>query len=397
MIKSIERIGETNRATNGMLMKIIEYRSNTDIDIQFEDGKVVKNKTYNNFKKGYIKYPIKSFSNMCKIHNTNYVHALNYRKQHPEMSDIDIIKIVSEIDNNKIVTRIGEVNRAKNGLLMKIIEYRRCDDIDIKFEDGQIVKNKQYEAFKLGQIKHPCINAQTTDKTGETVLQNCGQYATVISYRNVDDIDIKFEDDTILKNKSYGAFKKGRYRNPRYHSIVLKICEKYGITFNDFYKEKCKNIKLTDNEIIEKLLSDTDTITYVKMQCKLLGLRYTAVKAYIDRNKDKTYTEIIKHYLELKDNYEHNELLEYCDRYNLSYGAVSTYKKRNPELTDEQVIEHYRTKSDSFRYRCEQLGINYHSACTHRRSHPELTDEQVLIHFRTDCYINMLGELIIPE
>ena len=38
-------------------MTIIKYRKSEDIDIQFEDETIVKNKTYNNFKKGNIKNP----------------------------------------------------------------------------------------------------------------------------------------------------------------------------------------------------------------------------------------------------------------------------------------------------------------------------------------------------
>lgn len=54
-----------------------------------------------------------------------------------------------------VLDRTGETNIAKNGLNMTIIEYRNCNDIDIKFEDGVIVYNKQYNNFSKGCIKHP--------------------------------------------------------------------------------------------------------------------------------------------------------------------------------------------------------------------------------------------------
>ena len=47
----MNRIGETNIAKNGMKMTIIAYRSHNDIDVQFEDGKIVKNSTYYKFNK----------------------------------------------------------------------------------------------------------------------------------------------------------------------------------------------------------------------------------------------------------------------------------------------------------------------------------------------------------
>lgn len=47
-----DRVGEVNRANNGMLMKIVAYRSSRSIDVQFENGVTVYNKIYWDFKKG---------------------------------------------------------------------------------------------------------------------------------------------------------------------------------------------------------------------------------------------------------------------------------------------------------------------------------------------------------
>ena len=49
------RIGETNKNTKGYLMKIIKYINSKNIDVIFEDGSVVHNKRYGDFKKGNIK------------------------------------------------------------------------------------------------------------------------------------------------------------------------------------------------------------------------------------------------------------------------------------------------------------------------------------------------------
>ena len=52
----------------------------------------------------------------------------------------------------KFIDRKGEVNRAKNGMLMTIIRYGNSSDIDIEFEDGTIAYSKSYDAFKKGKI-----------------------------------------------------------------------------------------------------------------------------------------------------------------------------------------------------------------------------------------------------
>ena len=59
MSQVVDKTGEVRRANNGMLMKIIAYHSRSNIDIQFEDGIVVSGKSYKNFKKGIIPYPLK--------------------------------------------------------------------------------------------------------------------------------------------------------------------------------------------------------------------------------------------------------------------------------------------------------------------------------------------------
>ena len=38
-------------------MTIVEYKDKNHIDVIFEDGTIVQNKTYNNFKNGLIKNP----------------------------------------------------------------------------------------------------------------------------------------------------------------------------------------------------------------------------------------------------------------------------------------------------------------------------------------------------
>ena len=49
--------------------------------------------------------------------------------------------------------REGELIRAKNGEMMKIVKYRKAIDIDVQFEDGTIVEHKSYYNFKKGLIK----------------------------------------------------------------------------------------------------------------------------------------------------------------------------------------------------------------------------------------------------
>lgn len=165
-----KRIGETNLAHNGQMMTIIRYGSATDIDVQFEDGTIVTNKRYYSFQKGHIE-------------NTGL--------------------------SNRI-TKVGETSFSNDGQKMTIIRYGNAIDIDVEFEDGTVVKNKTYYNFIKGRIKN--IN----HRIGETSLAHNGQKMTIIGCRTTADIDVQFEDGTIVKNKTYHSFKCGGIRNPNF-------------------------------------------------------------------------------------------------------------------------------------------------------------------------------------
>lgn len=184
------RVGETNIANNGMLMTIIAYRSYRDIDIEFEDGFVVYNKCYASFKSGYIKNPNKKADKTIK-------------------------------------SRVGETNIANNGMLMTIIAYRSCTDIDIKFEDGTIVKNKSYGEFKKGQVRNTNIRQGMVSRIGESKLMNCGLYAEIIDYNSSVDMTVRFSNDVVRNNVRYLDFKKGILKPTKRSIIRLKVGDEF--------------------------------------------------------------------------------------------------------------------------------------------------------------------------
>lgn len=53
----INRVGEQRRNNHGSLMTIVKYENNKNITIQFENGYLLENKNYNDFKNGKIQYP----------------------------------------------------------------------------------------------------------------------------------------------------------------------------------------------------------------------------------------------------------------------------------------------------------------------------------------------------
>ena len=234
----IDRVGEVNRANNGMLMKIVAYRSCKSIDVQFENGVTVYNKVYWDFKRGVLGLPRRDRTGeVRRSNNGRLMKVVAYRSS----KDIDIqfengsIAYNKSYDNfkrgkidyPKVNGRVGEVNKAINGMLMKVVAYRSSKDIDIQFEDGTLVCNKTYNNFRTGKINNPSIYFS---REGEVNRANTGLLMKIIAYRNNQDIDIQFEDGTVVKNRLYGAFKKGEILHPMISKMVCK-----SVSHKNFY------------------------------------------------------------------------------------------------------------------------------------------------------------------
>ena len=167
-------LGETRKMNNGQTATCICYANYFDIDIQFEDGTIVRNIRKDAFYSGSVKNP-------------------NYKKT-----------ITREI--------LGEKRLMNNGQCATCVAYRRFDDIDVQFEDGTIVIHKRKDAFLSGGIDNP--NYNPSNCVGLTLKLNCGYTATCIAYRKYSDIDIQFEDGTIVEHVSASNFIKKAIQHP---------------------------------------------------------------------------------------------------------------------------------------------------------------------------------------
>ena len=117
-----------------------------------------------------------------------------------------------EIEELKI-ERIGESRKMNCGMLATIIKYINSDDIDVKFEDETIVKNKSYYHFTRGEISNPNYYKKFI---GLKNTMNCGMECEIVRWGYCDDIDVIFSDGTLVKNKSYSKFQNKSIGNPNY-------------------------------------------------------------------------------------------------------------------------------------------------------------------------------------
>lgn len=226
MSQKINRVGETVLMSCGLSATIIQYRNANDMDVEFEDGVVVTNKTYNHFKRREIRNPY--------------------------------YKPVNQLE----IERVGETRLMTNGMQATIIAYRNSKDIDVQFEDGTIREHARYGHFKSGKIhsgKIHTIYSPSAERLGQTKQMICGQMATVIAYRNCQDIDVKFEDGQIRYNVEYRSFYNGRLKHPSaLHDLIKQ--ERIGetnimnnglkaeiITYHSYYEV---DVKFEDGAVV---------------------------------------------------------------------------------------------------------------------------------------------------
>ena len=111
-------IGDSVMQKRGVKATIIEVVDANHIDVEFEDGTIVRNRKYNDFLKGVIANP----------------KLPPCRKERRE-------------------DRLGERRTMKNGKQAEIVCYRSANDIDLQWEDGTISSHKKYSNFCTGAVR----------------------------------------------------------------------------------------------------------------------------------------------------------------------------------------------------------------------------------------------------
>ena len=166
---------EKSRMSNGMEAKIIKMSSCRNLTVQFEDGAIAYNKDYKSFLKGNI--------------------------AHPE-----------ETSHAKKNRRLHERKQMKNGMMAEVIEYVSCDEIQVRFENGEITKTSWYH-FSRGSVATP--SSYVKNHLGEKKIQNSGnEEAEIIEAIDANHISVRFNDGTIVSNRKYADFLNGAIRKP---------------------------------------------------------------------------------------------------------------------------------------------------------------------------------------
>lgn len=163
---------------NGMTATIVKYNGSGDITVRFEDGEIVEHKSMSNFRKGLIRNP-------------------------------------------RITSHLMEERQMSCGLTAKVIAYRSRDDIDVEFSDGYIATRKSYANFYRGTIANPNeiggrLGKNMRERIGMIGVSKEGIPMKLIEYRKCSDVDVLFPDGTKVFGKSYYDFIRQDISHPRF-------------------------------------------------------------------------------------------------------------------------------------------------------------------------------------
>jgi hypothetical protein len=118
------------------------------------------------------------------------------------------------------MTRVGETAIARNGMKMKIIDDTIWHDVHIQFEDGTIVRGCTHAQFDSRAIRHPKYNAKTAKdakaRMGMKARMKNGMMAEIVGYHNASSVDVLFENGLLVKDRDWSSFEGHRMGMPRY-------------------------------------------------------------------------------------------------------------------------------------------------------------------------------------
>lgn len=258
--KEFDYIGKENVNIRGFKMKIIAYRGNDDIDVEFVGLGIVHNKRLWDFNSGHIPEPnyckTKSRIGEKKISKCGFeMEIIGWRNRR----DIDVKysngKIVEHTTypnflNDHVKIRdfakekvVGLKNVNNNGFEMEIIAYHSAINIDVEFKGLGIVYGKTLYHFQKGGIREPRL-----PRINEESVSTSGMKMKIIAYRKNKDMDVKFEDGTIVEHVRYKEFLNGHIENPNF---TVKDLNKKKIFENKYLGKTFKHKNGLEFEVID--------------------------------------------------------------------------------------------------------------------------------------------------
>ena len=304
-----------------------------------------------------------SFGTKCRIAGIRRDTAKYYRKAHPELTDDEVI--------------MHYVNKEKT--------FRdKCREAGICTNYGEKYKYMHRELTEDEVIQ--CILINRSSKTSSN--------KTSTSY---------------ISRKHKEELKKHKEELKKHREELKKLCNGIGVNYDYIRDYRRRYPNLTDEEIIYKIKINRGKVSFSK-KCSTAGVSYNGARHYRKRHPELTDEQVIEIY-KTKENRiirpkvkGEKSFRQKCIDSGVEYSRARHYKRRHLDLDDDTIINLYKmhnnrlviSEEDS-KNKCKKANIDRKKFTDYRRLHPELTEEQIIVYFNPKCYINILGELVIPD
>ena len=239
----------------------------------------------------------------------------------------------------EIKDRLNEIGYNNNGERMTIVRYGNCKDIDIQFDDGTIIENRKYVEFKRGSVKNPM-----------TPSVYCVGYFGIGDYKS--------RDENGKHTKCYDTWHSvhGRCYDPKLHEKYptyenCTVCEEwnnyqnYAIWHIENYYEIENEIMTLDKDILKKgnKIYSPDTCVFVPNSINVLFVKSNKIRGEYPIG-------VSKHGNKLR------ATLNKCDGKQIYLGTYDTVEeaffayKKAKEAYIKEVAEKYKGKIDPRAY-----------------------------------------------
>lgn len=224
-----ERVGKTVIQNCGKALTCIVYRTFSDCDFQFEDGKIVKHKGWDAFLKGHIGYIGKTAYGKIRIgavkkqKNGQTATVIDYKDTaHITVRFDDKTELtttwqlfkagkIRTFRKSESFTRVGQRKKQNDGIWYRCTGTRKDGKCIFYNENAGTMTIQPWEHFEQGIL--PNYVKQKTDYVGKIVKQKSGLSATCISIADCNHADFRLEDGTVL-TRPVAMFLKGQLPDP---------------------------------------------------------------------------------------------------------------------------------------------------------------------------------------
>lgn len=196
-------VGYTFTNNQGFNATVIEYKGRKNIDIQFEDGCIVRKTTGSYIAKGFPLHPTYGKVKVgdtfaCKCGDTvevlEYVSSTKIKVKWlsdgcEKWTSSETLKLGINKNPNSFYAK-GDIVQTNNFGQVEVMEYRSATDIIVKFEDGKL-KSTSANSLSKGNVRPPDA---FKDRNGSVFTTNSGWSCTVIKYASASHVEVVWQD-----------------------------------------------------------------------------------------------------------------------------------------------------------------------------------------------------------